>query len=135
MSTRFENAIHKADHFIDSKLPQSPEAIRRRRNRLAIPAAAIALTGLTGLGLASSVEHIDGQTIVRVDTNPKGNIAEVQEAITDMGIDLETVGHVTQAGNLAEQYADRQGETKVTVYENFWGKRAEVSTPTLRDNE
>lgn len=135
MSTRFEHAITKADAFIDSKLPQSPEAIRRRRNRLLAPLAVTAIAGVVAFGVASNVEHVDGSAIVQIDTNPKGNIAEVQSAISGMGIDLDTVRDVTQAGNLAENYADRDGETKVTVYENFWGKRAEVSTPTLQDGE
>ncbi len=54
MNTRTETIIDKADSYIDSKLPQSPEAIKKRRNRILKPAAVIALgaTFFTGYNIA-----------------------------------------------------------------------------------
>ena len=51
MSKRIEHILDRADAIIDSHLPQSDEALKRRRNRILIPigmfAAGAALYGTT----------------------------------------------------------------------------------------
>jgi hypothetical protein len=52
---RLTKALDAIDHSIDSRLPQTPEAIRRRRNRILRPVAAVALAGVVW-GIGSSFE-------------------------------------------------------------------------------
>jgi hypothetical protein len=51
-----ERIINKIDNAIDSRLPQSNEAIRRRKNRILKPVAALAIAGFL-VGGYKTIEH------------------------------------------------------------------------------
>ncbi len=129
MNERTHAIIDRIDTAIDSHLPQSPEAVRRRRNRLIIPTACVALGASIAGFTASNVEHEVGATTIVVDHHPLGNIAAVESAVTALDIEPDKVSEIGYAGKAASDAANEAGHVNVTVYENFWGKRADVSTP------
>lgn len=63
------NVVDKIDAQIDKRLPQTPEAIRKRRNRILIPMAAIAAGAVVVFGGKAAFEHFSEPTFSSETTN------------------------------------------------------------------
>jgi len=84
-------AVDRIDAVIDSKLPQSEEAIKKRRNRILIPLAGVALVA-AALGAVEGLKAVDNateRTVASVtETMPNGGdyISLAKQAVIDLGL-------------------------------------------------
>ena len=62
MKTRTETFIDRADNYIESKLPQSPEATKKRRDRILRPLAVIAVGAIGFVGFNAAKEAFSEPT-------------------------------------------------------------------------
>ena len=118
-----ERIINKIDNAIDSRLPQSREAIRRRKNRILKPVAALAIAGSL-VGGYKTIEHAIAMPSFSEETHTL--IAEPGEGIQSIvqrGIEgIETIdyrdaiSYVEALPENADTFADgmlQQGEPVV----------------------
>lgn len=85
----------KTKERVDSRLPQTPEARRRRRDRIWKPLATVAAVSLAAgvaYGTAEGLKAIDNATKVTIDsvdeTMPQGGdyISLAKQAVVDLGL-------------------------------------------------
>lgn len=118
-----ERFVEKIDNYIDSRLPQSKEALKRRKNRILKPIAAIAIAGSL-FGGYKVVEHAFAAPNFSEETHTLiAENGEGMQSIVERGIEgIETidyrdaVSYVESLPENADTFADgvlQQGEPVV----------------------
>ncbi len=87
---KLENIVNKVDNLIDRNLPQTPEAIKKRRDHILRPAAVIAM-GLTLFGGYKVVEANQGPTF---SDKTVEHVIKQGEGLNDVALDIQGINTI-----------------------------------------
>lgn len=99
------HAVEKIDAQIDKRLPQSPEAIRKRRNRVLIPLAAIATGATLFFGGKAAFEHFSDPTFSAETTT---YTLDDGEGLLDAAAQIENLADDRDGVNYIESMPENQ---------------------------